>query len=181
MRKFLARLALKRFAMRYNYDVGFMHYMLETSPAAFFKFASLAKLATHRDAVPKEAFYAAKILGALAEDCGPCTQLAVDMAQEARVPPDQIQAVLRRDLGAMSADTLVAFRFAEALTWRRRDLDHARQALRRRWGEAAVIDLTLAVQVGRIFPMVKAGLGYAKTCQAVQLGDSAIDVVRLAA
>ena len=58
------------------------------------------KAAAHREAVPIDASFAAKIVGALAEDCGPCTQLVVDMALEAGMAKDQIEAVLRRDVSA---------------------------------------------------------------------------------
>lgn len=59
--------------------------------------------------------------------------------------------------------------------------DDAREVVRGQWGEAAVIDLTLATQIGRIFPMVKAGLGFSKTCRRVHVGDRRVDVVKAAA
>ena len=62
------------------------------------------KASAHREVVPVEASFAAKITGALAEDCGPCTQLVVDMALEAGMAKDQIEAVLRRDPRAMNDD-----------------------------------------------------------------------------
>ena len=45
MRKFLARRALKAFGARYDYDVSYMHHMLDVLPSAFFDFAALTKLA----------------------------------------------------------------------------------------------------------------------------------------
>jgi hypothetical protein len=44
-----------------------------------------------------------------------------------------------------------------------------------------VIDLTLALQMGRMFPMVKAGLGYAKECRRVTVDGHHVDVVKQAA
>ena len=102
MRSWIARRSLRAFARRYGYDVSYLEMMLNESPAALFKFAPLMKAAAHREAVPIEASFAAKIVGALAEDCGPCTQLVVDMALEAGMPRDQIEAVLRRDPRAMT-------------------------------------------------------------------------------
>jgi hypothetical protein len=49
------------------------------------------------------------------------------------------------------------------------------------WGEKGVIDLTFSLQLGRMFPMVKAGLGFAKECRRVTVGDKAVDVAPLAA
>ena len=105
MRKFIARRMLRATAKRYGYDASYLEMMLNKSPAAFFKFAPVMKASAHREVVPVEASFAAKITGAMAEDCGPCTQLTVDMALEAGMAKDQIEAVLRRDAGAMNAAT----------------------------------------------------------------------------
>jgi len=125
---------------------------------------------SHREVVPVEASFAAKLIGALAEDCGPCTQLVVDMALEAGMPNDQIEAVLRHDPRAMNGATVLGFRFADAVVRRSPDDEEYRDAVRAEWGEKGVIDLTLALQMGRMFPMVKAGLGYARECRRITVG-----------
>jgi hypothetical protein len=181
MRSWLARRMLRATGKRYGYDTSYLQMMLKESPSAFFKFAGLMKAAGHREVVPIDASFAAKLVGALAEDCGPCTQLCVDMALEAGMPKDQIEAVLRRDSRAMNGDTVLGFRFADAVAGRRGDDDEYREAVRTQWGERGVIDMTMALQMGRMFPMVKAGLGYAKECQRVSVGGNNVDVVKQAA
>ena len=182
MRSWIARRTLRAFAKRYGYDVSYLEMMLNYSPSAFFKFAPLMKAAAHREAVPIDASFAAKIVGALAEDCGPCTQLVVDMALEAGMAKDQIEAVLRRDPRAMN-DATTLWRSGLPTPWcagpptRRR----FRDAVRAQWGQKGVIDLTLALQMGRMFPMVKAGLGYAKECRRVTVDGHNVDVVKQAA
>ncbi len=178
MLKFLARLGLGNFSKRYDYDVGYMRYMLDASPAAFFKFAKLTGLARHHQAAPKDAVFAAKLVGAIAEDCGPCVQLVVYMSREAGVATEQIEAVLKRDRAAMNADTALAFQFADAVMRRAASSDELRDAVRAQWGDAGVVDLALAVQVGRVFPMVKLALGFAKTCARVRIDDAPVDVVK---
>jgi alkylhydroperoxidase family enzyme len=181
MRSWIARRMLRATSKRYGYDTSYLEMMLRESPSAFFKFASVMKAAGHREVVPVEASFAAKLVGALAEDCGPCTQICVDMAREAGMPKDQIEAVLRRDPRAMSNDTGLGFRFADAVVRRSVDDDEYREAVRAQWGEKGVIDLTLALQMGRMFPMVKAGLGYAKECRRVIVDGHNVDVVKQAA
>ncbi len=181
MRSWIARRTLRAFAKRYGYDVSYLLMMLNESPAGFFKFAPLMKAVAHREAVPIDASFAAKIVGALAEDCGPCTQLVVDMALEAGMAKDQIEAVLRRDPRAMSDTTRLAFRFADAVARRSIDDEEFRDAVRDQWGPKGVIDLTMALQMGRIFPMVKAGLGYARECRRVTVDGHNVDVVKQAA
>jgi hypothetical protein len=181
MLKMLARAYLKRMGARYDYDVSYMLAMLEHSPKAFFGFAKLFPLAQHRESAPKDAVIAAKLMGAMFEDCGPCTQLVVNFAREQRVDPAQVEAVLRRDVARMNDNVALAFRFADAVLNRLSSDDEVRDAVRAAWGEKGVIDLTLAMQVGRLFPMVKAGLGYAKECRRVEVGGRFVDVVKQAA
>lgn len=181
MLKTIAREQLRRMGARYDYDVSYMSWMLDAAPAAFFKFVKLTEAATHRESAPVSAYYAAKLVGALAEDCGPCTQLVVNMASEAGVAPEQVEAVLRRDAAAMQADTALGFRFAEAVVARSDDEDELRNKVRGAWGDKGLIDLTLGLQIGRIFPMVKAGLGYAKECRRVTVANKPVEVIKRAA
>jgi alkylhydroperoxidase family enzyme len=181
MRKLLARHLLTSFRRRYAYDTSYLDYILDNAPAAFFKFARIGKLTNHREAVPPEAYFAAKLIGALAEDCGPCAQLVIDMAREAGVPDPQIEAVLNRAPARMSDAVVLAFRFADAVVRRSDAAEEARDAVRAHWGDKGVIDLTLALQIGRMFPMLKAGLGFARECRRVTVGQHHVDVVQQAA
>jgi hypothetical protein len=152
--------------------------MLDHSPSAFFKFASAAKAARCREVVPVEACFAAKLVAAMAEDCGPCTQLVVNMAMETKMAQDQIEAVLRRDIRAMTPDVALAFGFADAVAKRALDTDAHRDAVRDRWGEKGVIDLAMALQMSRTFSMIKLALGYARECHRVSVAGHNVDVVR---
>jgi hypothetical protein len=178
MRSWIARRMLRATAKRYSYDTSYLEMMLKKSPSAFFKFAKVMKAASHREVVPIDASFAVKLVGVLAEGCGPCTQLCVDMALEAGMPKDQIEAVLCRDSRAMNSDTALGFRFGDAVVRRSADDDEFREAIRAQWGEKGVIDLTLALQMGRMFPMVKAGLGYAKECRRVTVDGQNVNVIK---
>jgi hypothetical protein len=180
MLKFAARRMLRKFGSHYNYDTGYMEAMLRDAPKAFFKFAKLIDISRYREVVPVDACFAAKIVGAMAEDCGPCTQLVVDMAREAGMRDDQIEAVLAANPAAMTSTTALGHRFARAIADRSAEGETCRAAIRRQWGEPGVIELTLALQVGRIFPMVKAGLGHATACRRVTVDGRPIDVNRSA-
>lgn len=181
MRSWFARRLLRRFRQQYGYDTSYLDMLLKESPAAFFKFAPLMKASRHREVVPMEASFAAGLTGAKAEDCGPCAQLVVDMALEAGIAKDQIEAVVRRDVRAMSDDVVLAFRFADAVVRRSADEDEHRDAVRAQWGEKGVIDLAFALQMGRMYPMMKAALGYARECRRISVGGKEIDVIKQAA
>ncbi len=181
MRQWFARRYLQSYRSRYNYDTSYMEMVLDETPEAFFKFAKIFGITNYRKVVPIEAIYAAKLTGALHEDCGPCTQLVVDMALEAGIANDQIEAVLNGKCSDMSYATMLGYRFAKAVCERSVAEDEAREAVRAEWGNKGVIELTFALQVARIFPMVKAGLGFAKECRRVVVEGHNVDVVRKAA
>jgi hypothetical protein len=107
-------------------------------------------------------------------------QIVVDMARAAGVPDATIDAVLRRDAGSMNEDAAIAFHFADAVARRTFDDDDARDAVRARWGEKGVLDLTFALQASRLYPMIKAGMGYAKECLRVTVGDQSVAVAKAA-
>jgi len=181
MFRFFVRRMIVKFGERYRYDVDYMLHMLETAPDAMRAFNALPALAAYRKMAPVEAHMAAKLRGTLHEDCGPCVQLTADMAREAGIAAEQIEAVLTGNQAAMTADTALGYRFASAIIARTGDEDAARDAVRNAYGEAAVIELTLASQITRIFPMVKAGLGYSKSCGRIDLGARKVAVVKQAA
>jgi hypothetical protein len=178
MLKFIVRRMLRRFERHYGYDASYMEEMLDHAPRAFFKFNGIVGLSHYRDVVPVDACFAAKLVGVLAEDCGPCTQLGVEMAREAGMSDDQIEAVLTADPGRMTGTTLLGYRFARAIVDRSDDEESCREAVREQWGAKGVIELTLACQVVRIFPMVKAGLGHGKACRRVLVAGRPVDVDR---
>lgn len=181
MLKAIARAQLRKMAAQYDYDVSYMEALLDISPHAFFKFGKLMQAAQHREVAPVSACFAAKLVGGLTEDCGPCTQLVVDMALEAGVPADQVEAILRRDQGAMNQDTRLGYRFADAMATRSAEEDAAREAVRHAWGDKGVVDLTFCLQFSRMYPMIKTGLGYAKECRRIQVRERHVDVAKAAA
>ncbi len=180
MREWIARRFINRFGARYGYDVSYLHALLKASPRAFFRFTSVSGLARHAEAAPKAAIFAAKLVGAMTEDCGPCVQLGADMARAAGLADNEIAAILSRRAEDMSSDAALGFAFADAVARRDPAADAAREAVRARWGDKGVVDLTFALVTGRLFPMTKAGLGYANACSRVTVGDRAINVAKAA-
>ena len=64
---------------RWGYDASYLRLVLRANPMSALKFGFVSQMADQR-AAPAEAIAAVKIAGTLAEDCGPCVQIAVDMA-----------------------------------------------------------------------------------------------------
>src|SRR3974377_1272904 len=91
-----------------------MRELADADTAAALRFGRAAAIGQYRKDVPLTAHYAAGIVGTMAEDCGPCTQLGIDMAERAGAEPAVLRAVIARDYAAMPEEVALAVRFAEA-------------------------------------------------------------------
>ena len=181
MFRWLMRRWIAAFERTYDYDMGYVRGMLEVSPRAVRLFGRVGALGQYRRDVPKEAYFAAKLVAARWEDCGPCTQLAVTMAERAGVAPEQLRAVLTRDERAMNDETGLGFRFAEAVLAHEPEADALRQEILARWGRHALISLGFGIAAARVFPTVKYALGHGKACTRITVGGAIVPVLREAA
>lgn len=174
MMRWLVNRIFDKAMRRYSYDVSYMRAMYDASPKACMRFNKVAALARHREAVSLDASEAARLAGTMAEDCGPCTQLVADMAREKGVADDQIAAIVTGNVEAMSVDAALGYRFARAIIARLPEADLLREEIRARWGDKGVLDLTLGAQMSRTYPMIKVGLGFAKTCGPIRIGSTTV-------
>ncbi len=168
--KSILRRRVQSFEETFGYDAGYMHEILDTSLPAFLRFGMMEGLAKHREDVPVEVWYAAKLVAAVSEDCGPCTQLVVDMALGEGVSPDLIEAIVKHDVDAMDADTALGFRFATASLAHAIEANALREQIAARWGGRAVVSLAITMAASRVFPAVKYAMGHGQACTRVRVG-----------
>ncbi|WP_284616144.1 hypothetical protein [Aquabacterium humicola] len=164
---------LEAFEAQWHYPMDYARALLAASRRGFWRFSKLMALSSHREGVPKAAWHAAKLVAIRAEDCGPCTQLIIDMARADGVSDALLRTVLAGDywaLHAIDADAADAVRFATAWLARAPVLDEARDEVRRRFGDAGLASLALAMSAARMYPMVKTALGHGQACQRVRVG-----------
>lgn len=174
MLKAILRAVVGRFEKRYDYDVSYMRELIDIDPAAFLAFGKVQGLAGYRKA-PLEALTAARLTATLAEDCGPCAQIVVSMAEEEGVPPAMLKAILTGDGAAMGADAALGWAFARASLARDMEAaDPLRDEIVRRWGEKALAAIALGIASSRVYPAVKYALGHGKACSKVQVRGEAV-------
>jgi hypothetical protein len=174
LRALLDRFAIRPFERSFDYDASYMRELLAASPAAFLKFSLLTGLAPRR-AAPPEALAAAGIVATLREDCGPCTQIGVDVAARSGVSGEVLRAILAGDEAAMGETAALAWRFAHASLDRNLEAtDPLRDEIVRRWGQKGLVAISLTITTGRMYPTLKYALGYGKACSKVVVaGESA--------
>lgn len=167
MIKWILRKAISRFEREWNYDASYVRDIIEVSPRAAWMFQRAAAIGQFRRDVPLDAWCAAGITAVRQEDCGPCTQLGVQMAERAGVSAAVLRAILSDNPDAMPPDAALAWRFTRATLAHDPAADDYREVIVERWGRGAVVSLAFAITAARIYPTVKYALGHGKACMRV--------------
>jgi len=177
----LMKRRLDAFERDTGYDVSYLREMLAADANAVMTLFKVQGMARYRKDVPAEAWYAAGLVGSLAEDCGPCTQLGVTMAEREGVAPDTLRAIVAGDLRAMPDDVVLAYRFAKASLAHDLAADELRDEIVKRWGERGLISLAFALAASRVYPTMKYALGHGKACARLTVGGKPLPVLKEAA
>ncbi|HVZ70615.1 MAG TPA: hypothetical protein VG891_14220 [Rhizomicrobium sp.] len=175
MLKWLLLGSVRKMERKYRYDATYLHEMAGVSEGAFVRFA-IVQLAGggFRAEAPANAWFAAGIGGALVEDCGPCVQIASDIAMEEGMNGEIIKKLLS---GAPADDDAqLGFDYGRALLLASPNLDELRETIERKWGRKALLALTLRAMTARNFPVLKRAMGHAKACQRVRIGNDDVAV-----
>jgi hypothetical protein len=164
-------LALKN---RYDYDIRYQQEILHTDLGAFLKFVGFQTMSAHSAHVPVGPLYAARIRAIIWDDCGPCTQLVVNMALEAGLEANIVCAIIARDLTHLPDDIVLALQFAELVLARNPHADDLREQILALWGHQGLITIAFAISSSRVYPTLKYSLGYGKSCSRIQINESSV-------
>jgi hypothetical protein len=180
MVKWLLHRVIAKFERQWNYDARYVHQIIEADPRAAWMFQRAAALGKYRKDVPAAALFAAAITAVRHEDCGPCTQLGVSMAEQAGIDPKVLRAVLTESPAMMPSDVALAWRFTRAV------LDHDpsdqyRDEIIKQWGPRALVSLAFAIVTARLYPTVKYAMGHGIACTRIVVDGAAISFEKPAA
>jgi hypothetical protein len=178
MLKWLIRKRLAAFERSFDYDMSYAREILDADVGALLAFARIQKMSEYKRDVPRDAYYAAKIVGTLTEDCGPCTQLVVTMALRDGVEGKTIAAVIAGDDAALPEHVHLAVKFARAALAHELAADELREDIVRRWGTRALVALGFALVTARVYPTLKYALGHGKACSRIEVAGAPITVRR---
>jgi hypothetical protein len=167
MFRWLMHKATAAFERQWNYDAGYIHELIDIDPRAAWMFQRATGLGKYRKDVPMDAWAAAAITAVRSEDCGPCTQLGVAMAERAGVDPGVLRAVLTDDPSGMPDHVELAWRFARATIAHDPSADDYRGEIIKRWGPRAAVSLAFAILTSRMYPTVKYAMGHGQACMRI--------------
>ena len=97
MLKWFLRRQIGGFERAWNYDASYLREMIDIDPQSLTTFWKVQGLSRYRKDIPLAPYCAAGIVAVMSEDCGPCTQLGIDMAERQGVDPAILRAVVARD------------------------------------------------------------------------------------
>jgi alkylhydroperoxidase/carboxymuconolactone decarboxylase family protein YurZ len=131
------------------------------------KFRHFMTFAMHGHSATAEQLALARLGAALAEDCGPCVEIAARGALAQGVPRERVNAALAGMLepgpGSQALD------FGRALAAHAPELAELGEAIESKHGRTVRAELSVAAATARVHPALKRGLGFAKACPAKPL------------
>lgn len=178
MLSWLIRNRIDAFERKFGYDMTYMRELLAIDRKAFMAMAKVQGLLRYRRDAPKDVYWAAHILGAVAEDCGPCTQLVVTMALDDGASPRILSDVLAGRDESLSDEVRLGVAFARQALAHDPETAASREQIAARWGQRAVVALSFAVIAARIYPAFKFAMGHGVACQRVQVAGEQVMVAR---
>jgi AhpD family alkylhydroperoxidase len=116
---------------------------------------------------------------AVAEDCGQCVQIHVNLALKDCVPSETLQALVARKFEQAPSDAVLGFRYGEAVA-KGEECSELRNRIRATWGEAGLIELAFTIATARFYPALKRGMGYAHSCERITVGGAAVAAAKAA-
>ena len=149
-------------------SMDYLRHIVDVSPAAFLRFASIMPFANSRKTLPKEAWYVAQIVTLQHEDCGPCLQITINLARQQGVAAELIRSALDGDCETIQQDLAEVYTFTKSVTVGSEDAG-LRDKLRDRYCDRGLIELAYAIASARIPPTVKRVLGYATSCKSLEV------------
>ncbi|MEM9495972.1 MAG: hypothetical protein AAGA09_08200 [Pseudomonadota bacterium] len=167
MIRYLLNKAARSFGERYNYDVQYLLDINSISKSAGLRISFLPLISQFRGPKGADGVWAGALFASTEEgDCGPCLQLVVDMATEAGIDPQMLKAC-REGRPQEAGDVGLGYRFARAAIAGNLEADDLREEITRKHGKKAALAAAYAAASGRVYPVLKRGLGHGAACGAL--------------
>lgn len=169
MKATLTRRSIEAMEARFGVPMDYARHMLRVAPGALHRLALLLPIARYRKAAPPHVLHFVRLGVTLAEDCGPCAQISVNEALRDGVEPAWLREALEGRLAELPEELGEALRFGRAVVNADPELDALRDALRTRYGDEGVVELALAAATTQLYPLLKRGMGFARSDAAFGL------------
>lgn len=159
---------IEDFEAHYQYDAGFMKEMVQHAPNAYDHFQQFLPMARHREQLPLEVYWIAKLAAMMVEDCGACLQLNVRMAREQEVGVDLIQSTLAG--GKQLPEHLQAvFHYAQQVAGQGNVDADLMQQIQNRYSRGQLLEMGLCIASAKVFPTIKRAINEKPSCALIKV------------
>jgi len=151
-------------------DAAWMRDVSALGRRAFYRLLGFYRFANFRRAAPGGMAMLARLGAVMAEDCGPCTRIVARLAKRSGVAAEELRAALAGG-GDLTGDADLAYRFGRAIASGDPEADTLGEAIEARHSRKVRTELTIGAATARVYPAIKRGLGYARTCSMTRFDD----------
>ncbi len=170
--------ATRAFARKYKYDTTYMHRVIDISTRAGIGLALLPAATQYMGPKGARAVWSGALLASTLDgDCGPCAQLVVQFGLEQGTDPKELHAAAEGRFDDAGA-TGLGFRFAQHAISGSFEANPYGPQIRDTFGDQALVAASFAAATGRIYPVLKRGLGIGETCQRLDIDGQLAQVSR---
>ena len=167
--KTLAHSNIEKFANSFQYNADYMHEIAQTDLEAIVRFSLLEDLGDYRKQISTEAWYAAKLVGCISEDCGPCTQLVVTMAEKEGLDKTLLTNLIEGKRELLDSESRLFFDYALAVTTHDVQAETLRLKILNDFGPSAIISAGLAIITAKAYPLLKYATGHGQACVKIRI------------
>ncbi|WP_245226962.1 hypothetical protein [Parasedimentitalea maritima] len=169
IRWFLQR-ATRAFGRKYQYDVSYMLDVIDVSRSAGARLALYPAVISYRGLKNADEVIAGALLASTLDgDCGPCTQLVIDMWIDAGVSSEKLRTCAD-GYSELAGDVGLGYRFAVAAIAGDLETDRMAQEITKKFGRKGLVAVAYASASGRFYPVFKRSLGHGATCSRLRFG-----------
>lgn len=163
IRFFIGR-QIDAFEKKMGASMDHLRHIMRVSLPDLFRLRKFSQLANRRTALPPAPFHVARLVAVMAEDCGDCVQVEVNLSKEDGLASDLIKAVVEMRPSDLPEELGDVYLFTECIIHNSGDVEPLRAKMRQRYGERGLVELAMAIAMARSFPTLKRGMGYATSC-----------------
>lgn len=167
MLKAIINNSINRFEEATQYDASYMKEILTYSIKLIILFQRFVKLNSFIAKTPVPLMNAAKIASVKTEDCGDCLQLNIHFAKQTGMNQELIKKIVSSP-EELPEDIKLVHDFAIAVANNTENQDPLREQVQSQWGREVLIELSMAIATSRVYPALKRGMGYARSCKLLK-------------
>jgi len=171
MRDFILSRFIDRMERTLGVELDYLREVARSAPGALVPIGLMMPSGAYGETVSSDVLHLVRIGATLAQECGECLEIAVNLARADGLDAELIRAALSGPERGLSELQAAGLEFGAAVG-AGVDPVEDRALIREYFGDRGVIEASLAAASSLVFPGIKRGMGFARACDIDALGLS---------